>query len=164
MIVCLWCLSNLFTTFLVWIWAHRWRLHGDLYLIFFLWLFWVVVSSAFFSYFPSFIHRHVEGLNQFYDCSTISWDFKMKINNKGFYDRGFCYPISHERISGELAICRIKNQKSLEVFHVLFRAVYFNGQQQTEYHNKNNKTIIKNDCLRGLMINTPNGSLYDNLL
>ena len=43
MIVCLWCLSNLFTTFFmrilrirfgVWIWAHRWRLHGDLFLNF----------------------------------------------------------------------------------------------------------------------------------
>jgi hypothetical protein len=69
----------------------------------------------------------------------------MKINNKSFYDRGFCYPISHERISGELAICRIKNPKSLEVFHILFTAVYFNGQHQTEYHNKNNNTEIKHN-------------------
>ena len=88
----------------------------------------------------------------------------MKINNKSFYDRGFCYPISHERISGEIAICCNKNEKSLEVLHVLFTAVYLNGQQQTEYHNKNKNTIIKNDSLTGLMINTPNGSLYDNLL
>jgi len=74
----------------------------------------------------------------------------MKINNKSFYDRGFCYPISHKRISGELAtlymcICRNKNPKSLEVYHILFTAVYFNGQQQTEYHNKNNNTKIKHN-------------------
>ena len=41
MMVCLWCLSNLFTTFFmgilrvrfgVCVWAHCWRLHGDLFL------------------------------------------------------------------------------------------------------------------------------------
>ena len=94
----------------------------------------------------------------FWRVKPVSWDFKVKINNKSFYDRGFCYPISHERISGELAICCNKNPKSLEVYHILFTAVYFNGQQQIEYHNKHN-----NDCLTGLMINTPNVGLYNNL-
>ena len=47
-----------------------------------------------------------------------------------YYDRGFCYPISHERISGELAICPNKNPKSLKFFYILFTAEYFNGQQQ----------------------------------
>jgi hypothetical protein len=65
----------------------------------------------------------------------------MKINNKGFYDQGFCYPISHERISGELAICRIKNQKSLEVFHVLFTAVYFKNADETTTQNNQRKKI-----------------------
>ena len=65
----------------------------------------------------------------------------MRLQDKFFYDPGFCYPISHERISGELAICCSKNPKSLEVYHILF-------QQQTEYHNKHNNTKIKhnNDC------------------
>jgi hypothetical protein len=81
----------------------------------------------------------------FWRVKPVSWDFKVKINNKSFYDRGFCYPISHERISGELAICCNKNPKSLEVNHILFTAVYFNGQQQTEYHYKPNNTKIKHN-------------------
>ena len=32
------------------------------------------------------------------------------------YDRGVCYSISHERISGELAICRNKNMKIARSF------------------------------------------------
>jgi hypothetical protein len=57
------------------------------------------------------------------------------------YDQGFCYPILHERISGKLAICRNKIQNRLEVFHILFTAVYFNGEQQQL--NITIKTIIQ---------------------
>ena len=77
----------------------------------------------------------------------VSWLLNsfMRLQDKCFYDLGFCYPISHERIFGELAICCSKNPKSLEVYHILFTAVYFNGQQQIEYHNKHNNKKIKHN-------------------
>ena len=46
-----------------------------------------------------------------------------------YYDQNFCYPISQESISWELATCRNINPQSLEVFHILLTVVYSKGQQ-----------------------------------
>ena len=92
-------------------------------------------------------------------CSNRMWydifgiDRTLRLLSSDNYERGFCYPISHERISGELyiAICRNINPKQLEVFHILLTVVYFNGQQQNwilqiKNNNTNNQTEkIKND-------------------
>jgi hypothetical protein len=82
----------------------------------------------------------------------------MRLQDKCFYD-----PISHERISGELAICCSKNPKSLEVYHILFTAVYFNNKLNTTINTIIQKSNTIMTALTGLMINTPNGGLYSNL-
>ena len=57
-----------------------------------------------------------------------------------YYHRSFCYSISQESISGELAICGNINPQSLEICHILFCRIF---QRSTTKLNITIKTEIQ---------------------